>query len=153
MSMYCLRPPRSCNIHTAIVLKLLQSENWDGSWIVETCHYFETWQRTQFSPPESLIASINRRRKSRVCTHSSTKGKLKKVDQNFCLSILRRCRCGSRYRASKSRNARASYLHTLRWSIYSSLPFLRVFKYRGNKLANFFFSQNTFGARPPGYMA
>ena len=32
-------------------------------------------------------------------------------------------------------------MHTLRWSIYSSLPFLRVFKYRGNKLARKYLSE------------
>jgi hypothetical protein len=39
-------------------MKLLQSKNWTWFWTVETCHYFETWQWSQFSHPESVNPSI-----------------------------------------------------------------------------------------------
>jgi hypothetical protein len=41
---------------------------------------------------------------------------------DFCLLIVRRCRCGLWYRASKSRNARASYWQNPAWSFFFFLP-------------------------------
>jgi hypothetical protein len=48
---------------------------------------------------------------------------------------VRRCRCGSRYRASESRDARASYWHKPAGSILSSTPLVTRFEHSSNSLS------------------
>ena len=50
---------------------------------------------------------------------------MKFLQSDFGVLSVRRCRCGSRYRASESGNARSSYCHKPAGSIIFDLPLVR----------------------------
>jgi hypothetical protein len=49
------------------------------------------------------------------------------LQTDFCVQTVGRCRCGLRYRASKSRNARARHWHILTYPIFTVSPLVRPY--------------------------